>query len=137
MPTPFRSKNQKPSSIPNHISKGLITWPGFWSSSASPLFYEIADFDAPPMNLRQSTESGEILLSKRSHLRTLLLSTYYNFHGPSQYYPLLSQGAAGEGDEETSVSAALATREQFYQVSESICALGHGTEGGMAGSAMA
>ncbi|CAG7929578.1 unnamed protein product [Penicillium olsonii] len=118
-------------------SKGLLTWPDFWASSVSPLFYLIAGYKAPPMNLRQSTESGVVLISKKSHLRTLLLCTYYNFHGPTHYYPLLSQGAAGEGDKETFLAAAMAVREPFYQVSESICALGHGTKGGLAGSAMA
>ncbi|KAJ5338833.1 Alpha-mannosyltransferase [Penicillium brevicompactum] len=123
----------------NHpfTSTGLLTWPDFWASSISPLFYLIAGFTAPPMNTRQSTESGEVLLSKKSHLRTLLLCTYYNFHGPTHYYPLLSQGAAGEGDKETFLAAAMTVHEPFYQVSESICALGHGTKGGLAGSAMA
>ncbi|KAJ6109889.1 hypothetical protein N7486_002124 [Penicillium sp. IBT 16267x] len=121
---PFRSKN-------------MVTWPDFWASSASPLFYEITDTPIPDMNLRQSTESGELLISKKTHLGTLLLCTYYNYWGPSHYYPLLSQGAAGEGDKETFVAAANAMNEPFYQVSESICALGHKKEGGMAGSAMA
>ncbi|CAI7582728.1 unnamed protein product [Penicillium palitans] len=119
------------------LSNGMVTWPDFWASSVSPLFYEIAKYPPPPMNLRQSTESGEVLLSKKSHLRSLLLATYYNYHGPSHYYPLLSQGAAGEGDKETFITAATAMNESFYQVSESICALGHETRGGIAGSAMA
>ena len=118
-------------------TKGLITWPDFWASSTSPLFYEIAGTPVPPMDLRQSTESGEVLLSKRTHSKTLLLSTYYNYWGPSHFYPLLSQGAAGEGDKETFIAAATAMGEPFYQVSESICALGHPKPGGMAGSAMA
>ncbi|KAJ6177997.1 hypothetical protein N7519_008458 [Penicillium mononematosum] len=119
------------------LSKRMLTWPDFWASSVSPLFYDIANYPPPPMDLRQSTESGEVLLSKRSHLRTLLLTTYYNYHGSSHYYPLLSQGAAGEGDKETFVAAATAMQESFYQVSESICALGHETRSGLAGSAMA
>ncbi|EKV12267.1 Alpha-1,2-mannosyltransferase (Mnn2), putative [Penicillium digitatum] len=119
------------------LSKGIVTWPDFWASSVSPLFYDVANYPPPPMDLRQSTESGEVLLSKKSHTRSLLLTTYYNYHGPSHYYPLLSQGAAGEGDKETFVAAATALRESFYQVSESICALGHETRGGIAGSAMA
>jgi alpha 1,2-mannosyltransferase len=118
-------------------SSKMITWPDFWGSSVSPLFYEITDQIAPPMGLRQSTESGELLISKKTHIRTLLLCTYYNYWGPSHYYPLLSQGAAGEGDKETFVAAASVMQENFYQVSEAICALGHGTDGGMAGSAMA
>lgn len=118
-------------------TKGLVTWPDFWASSVSPIFYEIAGTPVPPMDLRQSTESGEVLLSKRTHAKTLLLATYYNYWGPSHYYPLLSQGAAGEGDKETFLAAATAMGEPFYQVSESICALGHRKPGGMAGSAMA
>lgn len=118
-------------------TRGLVTWPDFWASSVSPIFYEIAGTPDPPMNLRQSTESGELFVSKKTHLRTLLLATYYNYWGPSHYYPLLSQGAAGEGDKETFIAAATAMGEPFYQVSESICALGHHKEGGLAGSAMA
>ncbi|KAJ5778945.1 hypothetical protein N7457_006665 [Penicillium paradoxum] len=119
------------------ISNGMLTWPDFWASSVSPIFYDIAGYQAPPMDLRQSTESGEILLSKKSHIRSLLLCTYYNYHGPSHYYPLLSQGAAGEGDKETFIAAATAMQESFYQVSEPISALGHKTKNGLAGSAMA
>jgi alpha 1,2-mannosyltransferase len=118
---------------------GMITWPDFWSSSVSPTFYEIIHTAPPPMNLRASTESGEFMLSKKSHALTLLLATYYNYYGPSHYWPLLSQGAAGEGDKETFVAAAMAANEPFHQVSEPICALGHRTVAGsgMAGSAMA
>ncbi|KAJ5144902.1 hypothetical protein N7448_002294 [Penicillium atrosanguineum] len=115
----------------------FVTWPDFWASTASPFYYEISSQQVAPMDSRQSTESGEVIISKRTHLRTLLLSTYYNFWGPTHYYRLLTQGAAGEGDKETFVAAAVALSEPFYQVSESICAMGHATKGGLAGSAMA
>ncbi|KAJ5368257.1 uncharacterized protein N7496_008017 [Penicillium cataractarum] len=120
-------------------STGMVTWPDFWGSTVSPLFYEIVGTTAPPPSLRQSTESGEVLVSKKTHVRTLLLATYYNYWGPSHYYPLLSQGAAGEGDKETFLAAATAMQEPFYQVSEPIVALGHRKDkgGGFAGSAMA
>jgi alpha 1,2-mannosyltransferase len=117
-------------------SKGMLTWPDFWASSASPLYYRIASQEVAPMELRQSTESGEVLISKRTHSKTLLLSTYYNYWGPTHYYRLFSQGAAGEGDKETFLAAATALGEPFYQVSERICAIGHSTQGGLAGSAM-
>ncbi|KAJ5953609.1 hypothetical protein N7454_000505 [Penicillium verhagenii] len=117
-------------------STKLLTWPDFWASSASPFYYQIASQSVPAMESRQSTESGEVLISKRTHLKTLLLCTYYNFWGPTHYYRLLSQGAAGEGDKETFINAAIAVNEPFYQVSEPICAMGHRTEGGLAGSAM-
>ncbi|KAJ5692265.1 hypothetical protein N7462_001688 [Penicillium macrosclerotiorum] len=117
-------------------STKMLTWPDFWASSASPYYYEISSQAVTPMDSRQSTESGEMLISKKTHLRTLLLCTYYNFWGPTHYYRLLSQGAAGEGDKETFITAAAALGEPFYQVSEPICAMGHQTEGGLAGSAM-
>ncbi|OJK04090.1 hypothetical protein ASPACDRAFT_57427 [Aspergillus aculeatus ATCC 16872] len=123
-------------------SKGLVTWPDFWRPTTSPLYYKISSpkesgtQPAKPTALRQSTESGEVLVSKRTHLRTLLLAAYYNFYGPSHYYPLLSQGAAGEGDKETFLAAANALDEPFYQVSEPIRAVGRRTPDGFAGSTM-
>ncbi|KAJ5886531.1 uncharacterized protein N7473_009205 [Penicillium subrubescens] len=117
-------------------STKMVTWPDFWASSASPFYYEISSQEVVSMNSRQSTESGELLISKKTHLKTLLLCTYYNFWGPTHYYRLLSQGAAGEGDKETFITAAAALGEPFYQVSEPICAMGHRTAGGLAGSAM-
>ncbi|GES62873.1 alpha-1,2-mannosyltransferase [Aspergillus terreus] len=118
-------------------SKHMVTWPDFWATTVSPYYYEIAaQPDPAAQSIRQSSESGELLLSKKTHTKSLLLSTYYNFWGPDFYYPLLSQGAAGEGDKETFVAAALALGEPYYQVTEPICAIGHGTKGGLAGSAM-
>ncbi|KAE8371209.1 mannosyltransferase putative-domain-containing protein [Aspergillus bertholletiae] len=117
-------------------SKGLLTWPDFWRTTTSPLYYVIAGQDRPAPNLRQSTESGEVFLSKRSHLRTLLLVAYYNYWGPGYYYPLLSQGAAGEGDKETFLAAATVFDEPFYQVSEPLRALGRHTNDGFSGSTM-
>ncbi|KAJ5669279.1 CAZyme family GT71 [Penicillium macrosclerotiorum] len=117
---------------------GLVTWPDFWASSTSPHYFTIAGVPAPAMGVRQSGESGELLLSKAVHAQTLLLATYYNYWGPTHYWALLSQGAAGEGDKETFVAAALALGAPFYQVSEAICALGHRkADGGFGGSAMA
>ncbi|KAL6231560.1 hypothetical protein BDW75DRAFT_219870 [Aspergillus navahoensis] len=119
-------------------SRGMVTWPDFWASTVSSYYYEISSQPAPKpgTRLRQSTESGEILISKKTHAKTLLLSTYYSLWGPNYYYPLLSQGAAGEGDKETFVAAAIAVNEPYYQVTEGIVAMGHSTAGGLAGSAM-
>ncbi|GMF05906.1 unnamed protein product [Ambrosiozyma monospora] len=63
-----------------------------------------------------TTESGEMLINKKLHFKTLLLSLYYNFDGPYGYYPLLSQGGAGEGDKETFVAAAHYYKLPYYQV---------------------
>lgn len=116
---------------------GLVTWPDFWASSASPLFYQIASQSVPPMTERASSETGELLFSKKTHQRSLLLATYYNYYGPTHYYRLLSQGGPGEGDKETFLAAASVMNETFYATSESVQAIGHvKNDGGIDGSAM-
>ena len=119
------------------MAYGMTTWPDFWASTTSPYYYNISSQPVPPMSARQSTEAGEVLLSKRYHGQTLLLATYYNYYGPSHYYVLQSQGAPGEGDKETFVLAATALRKPFYQVSERVRPIGiPKLDGGVAGSAM-
>lgn len=65
-----------------------------------------------------TTESGEMLINKKEHFKTLLLALYYNFDGPYGYYPLLSQGGAGEGDKETFVASANFYGLKYYQVNK-------------------
>jgi len=65
-----------------------------------------------------ATESGEMLINKKLHFRSLILALYYNFDGPYGYYPLLSQGGAGEGDKETFVAAANYYNLKYYQVNK-------------------
>ena len=116
---------------------GMTTWPDFWASSASLHYYTISSQPVPPISARQSTEAGEVLLSKRSHGQTLLLAVYYNYYGPSHYYVLQSQGAPGEGDKETFITAATALGNPFYQVSERVRPIGAPKpDNGIAGSAM-
>lgn len=115
-------------------SKGLVTWPDFWAPTTAHQFYEIISQGRPAPNLRQSTKSGAVLISRKTHFHTILLATYYNFWGPSYYYPILSQGASGESDKETFLAAATALKQPFYQVRQSIRALGRHTRNGFAGS---
>ncbi|KAG7001959.1 alpha-1,2-mannosyltransferase MNN21 [Physcia stellaris] len=103
---------------------GLVSWPDFWASTASPIYYKISSQPIPPMSLRQSTESGELLLNKKTHSKSLLLATYYNYYN-IHYYPLFSQGAPGEGDKETFLAAANALNETFYATSEGVSPIGH------------
>ncbi|GLB05725.1 hypothetical protein AtubIFM57258_001014 [Aspergillus tubingensis] len=117
-------------------SKGLVTWPDFWISSASPLYFKISRQEMPALSERASSEAGVFLVSKKTHQLTLLLAAYYNYYGPSHYFRLLSQGAPGEGDKETFLHAATAVGEPFYAVSERVQAVGHTKPGGIAGSAM-
>ncbi|EPS32421.1 putative alpha-mannosyltransferase [Penicillium oxalicum 114-2] len=118
-------------------STGLVTWPDFWASSASPLYYKISGQEAPPMTARQSSETGVFLVSKKTHLLPLMLAAYYNFYGPSHYFRLLTQGGPGEGDKETFLHAAMALGAPFYTVSERVQAIGHQNGDKLSGSAMA
>ncbi|KAL2163467.1 hypothetical protein VTH06DRAFT_5525 [Thermothelomyces fergusii] len=89
-------------------SAGLVTWPDFWATNTSPLFYRIAGgLDVPPVGARASPESGMMAYDKARHADTLLLAAYYNFNGPDHYYPIFSQRGAGEGDRESFLQAAL------------------------------
>jgi alpha 1,2-mannosyltransferase len=119
------------------LSTGLVLWPDFWFPSESSFFFEISGITEPPVHVRSSTESGEIMYSKPKHELSLLLATYYNYYGPDFYYPLQSQGAPGEGDKETFYWAAIALGEPVYSVRTMVHALGyHTTEGEWRGSAM-
>lgn len=78
------------------------------------------------------TESGQLLVDKAKHLDTIILSLYYNYNGPSNYYPLLGQGYAGEGDKDTFALASKALEangipKAYYQVKTPVSAMGHWT----------
>lgn len=111
------------------LSTGLVTWPDFWISTSSHYFYEIAGLEVPPLTIRTCSESGIMIYSKRMHADSLLLSAYYNYYGPSHYYPLLSQGATGEGDKETFLHAALALGKSFYDVRTPVSVMGDWVDG--------
>ena len=119
-----------------YTSFGMVTWPDFWYSSASPVYYQVSKQEIPPMTARQSTEAGVILISKKTHFLPLLLAAYYNFYGPSHYFRLLTQGGPGEGDKETFIAAAGALKAPFYTVSEKVQAIGHEDPTKFSGSTM-
>lgn len=104
---------------------GLVTWPDLWQTSVSPAYYEIAARPPTPVSARASTESGQLLVSKEKHWKTLLLAAYYNYYGPDYYYPLLCQARAGAGDKETFLPAAEAMGLPFYDVKAPAQSLGH------------
>lgn len=90
----------------------------------SPFFYHIQGRPVPPLQPTGTTESGQILVSKRKHAKTLLLAAYYNTYGPDFYYPMLSQGAHGEGDKETFASAAEYFGAPYHRVKTMVKTLG-------------
>lgn len=83
-----------------------------------------------------TSESGQVFFSKKTHFKSLILSLYYNTYGPEYYYPLLSQGATGEGDKETFIAAAHALGESYYTVKSHVIPLGRFRNGDFHGSAM-
>ncbi|KAK9236406.1 mannosyltransferase putative-domain-containing protein [Lipomyces kononenkoae] len=112
-----------------YSSYGLVTWPDIFGNTASPLYFQIASISEPPVSLRLSSESGQLLLSKSKHAADLLLMPYYNYYGPDYYYPLLCQGSHGAGDKETFIHAAMALDRPFWDVRERPWVLGHWKNG--------
>ncbi|KAH6658714.1 mannosyltransferase putative-domain-containing protein [Truncatella angustata] len=118
-------------------SNGLITWPDFWAATESPKFWDIAGLSGFPEDLPPtSSESGQLVINKKQHLSTLLLATYYNLFGLDFYYPLLSQGALGQGDKETFMAAAVALGTPYYRVKAPAVALGRHDGGKQKGTAI-
>ncbi|PGH35372.1 hypothetical protein GX50_01836 [[Emmonsia] crescens] len=116
---------------------GLVTWPDFWASSVSPYFYNIASQAEPSLSERASTNGRQLLISKKTHAKTLLLASYYNYYGSMHYHRLLTQGGPGEGDRETFLAAASVLNQPFYAVSEPIRSIGRrNDDGNMTGYAM-
>lgn len=105
-------------------SNGLVLWPDFWVLTASPIYFDVSQQDQLTPTSRPSSESGQLLVSKKRHASTLLLAAYYNFYGPHHYYPLLAQGGPGQGDKETYCAAAVALKLSYYVVHEHVDEVG-------------
>jgi alpha 1,2-mannosyltransferase len=133
---------------------GMVTWPDYWDRTTSPYISDILGVQVdektkvrdgkwplktpePVEDLTKikyhdlkgtfpdlSTESGQLMIRKSDHIKTLFLSLFYNLHGPGFFYRLISQGSPGEGDKDTFVIAAVTGNESFYQVHSSIQTFG-------------
>lgn len=104
---------------------GMLTWPDFWESTESPDFYTIAGLPTFPNDLpATSSESGQVVIDKSRHLKTLLLATYYNVYGPNLYYTLQKQHAAGEGDATTFEAAAVVLDVSYHRVKTQLRTVG-------------
>lgn len=98
----FLNNNEKADSIPFHDFDGTIPDP--------------------------SSETGQMMLNKKKHWSTLLLSLYYNIYGPNVFYHLLSQYSSGQGDKETFIAAAHLLDLPYYQIFSSPSVDGYFTE---------
>ncbi|KAH3671084.1 hypothetical protein OGAPHI_000795 [Ogataea philodendri] len=72
-----------------------------------------------------SSESGQIVVNKKTHIQALFLALYYNFYGPQNFYPLFSQGGTGEGDKETFLAAAQFYNLPVYQMKKQVDVIGY------------
>ncbi|SGZ41641.1 uncharacterized protein HGUI_03842 [Hanseniaspora guilliermondii] len=121
---------------------GMIVWPDMWHRTTHPFFYESGNkkinmnhkvrsfLDSYSNNYKNNdvfhdyqgtlpdpaSETGQLMINKTRHFKTLLLSYYYNLYGPSVFYHLLTQLGAGQGDKETFIAAAHMLNLPFYQV---------------------
>ena len=77
-----------------------------------------------------SSETGQMMLNKKKHWKTLLLSLFYNIYGPNVFYHLLSQYSSGQGDKETFIAAAHLLHLPYYQIFSSASVDGYFTESG-------
>ncbi|XBW35298.1 hypothetical protein QEN19_000866 [Hanseniaspora menglaensis] len=77
-----------------------------------------------------SSETGQMMLNKKQHWKTLLLSLYYNIYGPNVFYHLLSQYSSGQGDKETFIAAAHLLDLPYYQIFTSASVDGYFTDAG-------
>ncbi|KAI5857542.1 mannosyltransferase putative-domain-containing protein [Tricharina praecox] len=109
-----------------YTSTGLVLWPDFWKATEDPVFWNITGMPAFPKDLPPTgCEAGQVLIDKRRHMQTLLLAVYYNIWGPGWYYELLSQGALGQGDKETFLSAAVVLGAKWARVKTPVALLGY------------
>lgn len=93
--------------------------------------FSVEDLSQTPLHQRKgaipdpTSELGQLMILKKTHMSALLLALYYNLYGPTHFYPLFSQGSDGEGDKETFLAATCALGKPFYQVSKFLNAFGY------------
>ena len=117
-----------------YLTNGVVVWPDFWASTTSPYMYQIID---RPEKFVKTCETGQLLWNKRTHFRALSLACYYNFHGPSYFYPLLSLGVKGQGDKETYLVACEATDQSYAFITADVQSLGYCDDSGFHRTGMA
>lgn len=69
----------------------------------------------------KQSDASEILINKRQHLKTLLLSLYYNLNGPKIYYILLTGKFDGDhGSKETILAASHVLNNNYYLINTDV-----------------
>lgn len=69
----------------------------------------------------KQSDASELIIDKKQHLGTLLLSLYYNLNGPDAYYVLLTGRFDGaHGAKETILAAAHVLSKQYYLINSEV-----------------
>jgi alpha 1,2-mannosyltransferase len=118
---------------PNYKITGAVIWPDYWSATASPWLFQII---GQQQRFHATCETGQLMWNKKKHFLSLVLACYYNFYGPDYFYPLLSLGAAGEGDKETFLIACQVFDEPYTYIQRDVGTLGYHDKGDFYGTAM-
>jgi len=117
----------------NYSSTGVVLWPDYWAATVSPWLPLIVN---RPQRFWRTCETGQLMWNKQTHFTSLVLACYYNFHGPDYFYPLLTLGAAGQGDKETFLLACEVLDHPYTFIERDIGTLGYHDEGSYLGVAM-
>ncbi|OBA23456.1 nucleotide-diphospho-sugar transferase [Metschnikowia bicuspidata var. bicuspidata NRRL YB-4993] len=128
-------KVSKKELLPKYVEKFGFYQPQSTSSKVN-WFTEVPYHERVGTIPDPSSESGQLMVSKKSHLKAVLLALYYNSYGPKFFYPIFSQGTPGEGDKETFLAATVVLKKSFYQVGKFLTSLGNVKNGEYKGHAM-
>ena len=105
--------------FPPYVATGALFWPDYWSESVAPDFYAVTGGAG---RLVGTTESGQILMDKRTAWAPLLLALFLNLQG-DLYYNLLTN-YMGAGDKETFRAAMLMLNRTHASVSTPVGSAG-------------
>ena len=74
----------------------------------------------------KQSDASEIIINKRVHLSTLILSLYYNLNGPNVYYILLTGDKdGGFGHKETVTAASHVLNNPYYSINTNVDSNGY------------
>ncbi|KAL8940484.1 MAG: hypothetical protein Q9211_002245 [Gyalolechia sp. 1 TL-2023] len=125
---------------PAYLDTGAVLWPDYWAATESPLTPYIIGRSVTKSTTVphiQTVEAGQMLWNKEKHWKSLCLSAYYNYFGPTYFYTLFTQGGPGWGDKDTFPTALRALRANWTMVPHHLEPQGYNDGTGHGSGAMA
>mmetsp|Transcript_32545 Transcript_32545/g.98001 ORF Transcript_32545/g.98001 Transcript_32545/m.98001 type:complete len:291 (-) Transcript_32545:20-892(-) len=108
-PTPFFDMNE-------YVSTGAVLWPDFTAVNFNAALWDIIEKRPLPM---MSHESGQMLLNRQRHAKSLALADYFNSRGPEFFYEL------APGDADLFLFAWLALEAPFHMTPTLLATAGY------------